>query len=269
MNGSRWDGRTLVHSCSTQQHLLMLLFTWRDFLSRYTPCCVVFVCFSIHQNRQPINQHKHHYYYYGSSVMMSAAFRAVASATCELGVGKEEELERRQNHASPVHYFFHSIYQNQPAIFRGTHNINITTRNSETCDGDSSPLRHTFDIGWDDVADLLCHCRYEYSATETTPPLFFQNGDPITDPHKLYASNPHAAYLDGCSVIINHADLHHSTIARLCDDLQQSFREKENSDLVDSLSCKTNSLFCSTNISSRLRKCILDTCKFPCSRSPR
>ena len=143
-----------------------------------------------------------------------------------MGVGKEEELENNLNHASPAHYFFHSIYQNLPAIFRGAH---ITPRNSES---DSSALRHTFDIGWDDVADLLQHCRREYSATETSPPLFFQKGDPITDPHKLYASNPHAAYLDGCSVIINHADLHHSTIAQLCDDLQHSFREKEKSGLV-------------------------------------
>jgi hypothetical protein len=154
---------------------------------------------------------------------MSAAFQSIASSARELGVGTDGELESDQNHSSSVHYFFHSIYQKQPAIFRGTH---ITTEDSESSSAnDTNPLRHTIDIGWDGVAALLHHCRREYSTTGTSPPLFFQNGNPITDPDTLYASNPHAAYLDGCSVIINHADLHHSTIAILCNDLQQSFRE--------------------------------------------
>lgn len=161
-------------------------------------------------------------------IIMSAAFRAIASAACELGVGKEAGPNKKQDDAYSVQYFFHSIYQQQPALFRGTRDDVVTTQNSDSsCDSNASALRNAFDIGWDDVAALLHHCRHEYSTTGTPPPLFFQDGVPIADP-LLYASNPHAAYLDGCSVIINHADLHHLTIARLCDDLQQSFRENFN-----------------------------------------
>ena len=146
---------------------------------------------------------------------MSAAFRAIASSACELGLGKGKSEQRS---TSSEQYFFNHIYQNQPAIFRDTQII--TTRNTERSGSDDR-----FDIGWDGVADLLHHCRRKYSTRGSSPPLFFQAGKPITDPDTLYASNPHAAYLDGCTVIINHADLHHPTIAHLCDDLQLSFRE--------------------------------------------
>ena len=43
-----------------------------------------------------------------------------------------------------------------------------------------------------------------------------------TDP-PLVILNLHAAYLDGCSIVMNHADTLHPTIAALCDDLQSSF----------------------------------------------
>ncbi len=123
----------------------------------------------------------------------------------------------------PVRHFFHAIYQTQPAIYRGT---DETCRTQETKRG-RCPLPQAFDMNWDDVATLLHRCRREHTTTGTSPPLLFQNGTAITDPDTLYASNPHAAYLDGCSIIINHADLHHPIIAQLCNDLQQTFRKMD------------------------------------------
>jgi ribosomal protein L16 Arg81 hydroxylase len=69
-----------------------------------------------------------------------------------------------------------------------------------------------------DVADLLSQCRQGESH-----PLYFKQGKPVTYPHGLYSSNPFAAYLDSCSIIVNHADLYHHLIANLCNDLQKTF----------------------------------------------
>eukprot|EP00804_Cyclotella_cryptica_P003395 CCRYP_018566-RA/>CCRYP_018566-RA protein AED:0.00 eAED:0.00 QI:461/-1/1/1/-1/1/1/356/255 len=39
----------------------------------------------------------------------------------------------------------------------------------------------------------------------------------------MYSSNPHAAYLDACSIIVNHADFHSAKVAELCNNLQKTF----------------------------------------------
>lgn len=158
---------------------------------------------------------------------MSSAFHTIASSECQLGLDKVAKHDSGENRTSQVRHFFHAIYQKQPAIYRGTHETCRVseTRNDETSNNSCPLLQQAFNMDWDDVATLLHHCRHEHTTTGTSPPLLFQNGTAITDPHTLYASNPHSAYLDGCSIIINHADLHHSIIAKLCDDLQQTFRE--------------------------------------------
>ena len=46
----------------------------------------------------------------------------------------------------------------------------------------------------------------------------------VTDELKLtYNNNLFAAYLDGCSIVLNHADWSSPWIAALCEDLQRSF----------------------------------------------
>lgn len=149
----------------------------------------------------------------------SSAFHAIASSECELGLG-HASCKNDGTSPSPVRYFFDAIWQKQPAIYRCKHGA------SPDDDGKTAdPLRQAFAMNWDDVASMLHHCRQRHPSTSTSPPLFFQNGNPITDPDTMYASNPHAAYLDGCSIIINHADLHHAAIAGICDDLSKTFRE--------------------------------------------
>lgn len=131
--------------------------------------------------------------------MGSSAFYNITSSKCVL-LGLSDE----DNQASSIRHFFDNIWQKQPAIFRG-------------CTDTS------FGMNWVEISELLHHCRHEHMSLGTEPPLFFQNGNPIVDPDTLYASNPHAAFLDGCSIIINHADLHHKKIADLCNDLQETF----------------------------------------------
>ena len=140
---------------------------------------------------------------------MSGAFNAIVSSDFELGLRKKQ-LDN--DDGCRVRQFFRDIYQQQPVMYRKT------TRGTDDTATEDCTLRQAVTMDWNDVATLLHHCRYD-----TPPPLFFQNGTPITDPQSVYASNPHAAYLDGCSIIVNHADLHHPTIALLCNDLQQTF----------------------------------------------
>ena len=157
---------------------------------------------------------------------MSVAFNAIVSSDFELGLSKKLDDDGCRVTTSPVHQFFSDIYQQQPVIYRSSTGRRSTdhTTTEEDC-----TLRQAVTMNWNDVAALLHHCRHDQkimtpcTLSPPSPPLFFQNGTPITDPHTLYASNPHAAYLDGCSIIINYADLHHPIIANLCNDLQRTF----------------------------------------------
>jgi len=137
--------------------------------------------------------------------MGSSAFNSiVASSKCEFGIAhKPRDNEHQQ---SPAQVFFEDVWQKQPAIF---HDVRSDDQSS------------IISLDWDDIATMLQHCRS--SADSADPPLFFQNGIPITDPHTIYNANPFSAYLDGCSIIVNHADFHHQKIAGLCDNLQQTF----------------------------------------------
>ena len=139
-----------------------------------------------------------------------SAFQAIASSPFELGITSSEATKqdddasqkepRSNNH---VQEFFTNVWQTQPAVFRSCHDASV----DKDC-----PLFKAVHMEWDDVAQMLHHCR----DSPLHAPLFFQNGNPITDPTTAYANNPHAAYLDGCSIIVNHADFHHPTIANLC-----------------------------------------------------
>lgn len=143
-----------------------------------------------------------------------SAFHAIASSIWELGDdGDGEKVEANDSQTPPIQRFFRDVWQVKPAIFR----------NSADAHNDFYPPHEVFSMTWDDVADLLHHCRHKHTSSANSPPLFFRNGTPISDPQTNYASNPHAAYLDACSIIINHADFHHHLIAKLCEDLQGVF----------------------------------------------
>ena len=138
-----------------------------------------------------------------------AVFEAIASSPCEFGLSSPSTSLKTDERKSYVEEFFQHVWQTQPAVFRSCH---------DACINHDCPLHKTVAMGWDSVAQMLHHCRESSSHS----PLFFQNGNPISDPEATYANNPHAAYLDGCSIIVNHADFHHEIIANLCNSLQET-----------------------------------------------
>ena len=130
-------------------------------------------------------------------------FDEIVSSPCNLGDNKDPQRQSSTND------FFENIWQRHPAIFH--------TAQNKVVEGPGL-LSNMLGIGWDDVAELIQHSRQEGS-----PPLFFQQGKPVTDAQSLYCCNPFAAYLDACSIIVNHADFHSSHIANICNDLQKTF----------------------------------------------
>lgn len=160
--------------------------------------------------------------------MSSSVFHDILSSSqCEYGFKIKsdddgDDTDHGDDADARAKSFFKHIWQHQPMIFRSTH---------KTCQADGI-LRQTMTMGFNGVADMLHNCRKssspqsDYTSTNsaaTAPPLFFQNGSAITDPYSMYSSNPYAAYLDGCSIVVNHADLQSASIAKLCNDLQSSF----------------------------------------------
>ncbi|KAL7551104.1 hypothetical protein ACHAWF_014300 [Thalassiosira exigua] len=116
--------------------------------------------------------------------------------------------------------FFETIWQVAPRVYR---------RNKAEDAG--CPLERAVNLGWDGLATLLERSRKRFARTTTTaaagtldPPLFFRNQTPVQFPEvqSVYNSSPFAAYLDGCSIVLNHADELSPRLAALCEDLQQS-----------------------------------------------
>ena len=131
-------------------------------------------------------------------------FQDITSSKCKLGIDGHGDTMIQ----SSKQHFFDNIWQKQPAMFHTSYH-QLYKR------GDLSEL---LNMQWDDVADLMENCRQSDSQ-----PLLFQQGRPVTDPHSLYSSNPFAAYLDACSIIVNHADFHSPFVANLCNALQNTF----------------------------------------------
>jgi hypothetical protein len=85
--------------------------------------------------------------------------------------------------------------------------------------------------GWHVLVELLDQVREEMERDDgqllkegDAGALLFKNQEGLSpDDHALYANSLFAAFLDGCSVIVNHADFFSPWIAALCEDIQLSF----------------------------------------------
>ena len=120
--------------------------------------------------------------------------------------------------------FFDATWQTEPRLYR---------RNK--VENSDCPLMSAISLGWDGLASLLERSRSRFAnindddevptAGTLDPPLFFRNQTPVQFPEvqSMYNCNPFAAYLDGCSVVLNHADHLCPRLAALCEDLQLSF----------------------------------------------
>jgi ribosomal protein L16 Arg81 hydroxylase len=85
--------------------------------------------------------------------------------------------------------------------------------------------------GWHVLVELLDQVRQEMERDDgqllkegDAGALLFKNQEGLSpDDRALYANSLFAAFLDGCSVIVNHADFFSPWIAALCEDIQLSF----------------------------------------------
>lgn len=122
--------------------------------------------------------------------------------------------------------FFQSVWQNSCRVFKrrpteGTASVS-----------NKSAFERLIDNGWDEMLRLLQAARHREELSSQTEwrkdrPILFQNQETLShnEQDELFGSSPSlfAAYLHGCSVVINHADWHNLAIADLCEDLQRSF----------------------------------------------
>ncbi len=117
-----------------------------------------------------------------------------------------------------------SYEQKSPKIQTISNNENATSTNTHL-------LKNTLTMGWNGVMNMLEQSRkYDNEIKASQPyhplkPLFLQNQQPLqhVDIEHQYASNPFAAYLDGCSIIQNHAEYFSTPLSEVCLDLQKSF----------------------------------------------
>jgi len=132
-----------------------------------------------------------------------------------------------------IPFFFDAIWQRSCGVFPLEGEIQSTLADGqypwkEDCVL-QNPYKELIRQGWHVLIDLL-----EKSREDNEQPLDLTNGEKIPllfknqvllsqEERARYGSSLFAAYLDGCSVVINHSDSRSPWIAALCQDLQASF----------------------------------------------
>lgn len=145
----------------------------------------------------------------------------------EINVNKESSALHQIIGNTSIDSFLSDVYQKEPHLFH----TQIHDKDSR-----SAALTSVYSMGWDGVCSMLHKSHdnlYQYHSVESNQedfdtsslPLFFRNQTPIQSEEirDTYGNSPFAAYLDGCSIVNNHADLLSAPLAALCLDLQQSF----------------------------------------------
>lgn len=123
--------------------------------------------------------------------------------------------------------FFEQTWQNECKIYRNNNETPTlpedTMWNAERIQ--QSPLKELVRMAWPALVSLLHEARGRYQeydeAEDTMLPILFREQQSVSSDR--YGGNLFGAYLDGCSVILNHADWLCPYIAHLCLDLQKSF----------------------------------------------
>lgn len=122
-----------------------------------------------------------------------------------------------------VEEFFEEVWQDRCLVFP-----NDFERSSNPNDGinNQSPYNDLIENGWDAMVGLVENARDRYGNDRfddaDSVPLLFQNRQ-CSSGCDQYGNSLFHAYLDGNSVVLNHADWTCPYIARLCLDLQKSF----------------------------------------------
>lgn len=134
---------------------------------------------------------------------------------------------------TPEHEFFQHTWQKESKVYRhsNTESVNISGMWNED-QMLRSPLEEILSQNWHIVIDLLHRAETKTNRkgeggprAEHEIPLIFQNSEVQSQDavEESYGASLFAPYLNGCSVVLNHADLLSPWIAGLCQDLQKSF----------------------------------------------
>ena len=125
--------------------------------------------------------------------------------------------------------FFDEIWQQQCGVFRCSSSDLKESKTEEAVWNDGeNPLRALISNGWPLLIDLMEQGRNQIEQGQDPDfasdlmPLIFQAQKCLSQPN-IYANNISMAYLDGCSIVLNHSDTLNGYIATLCQDLQKSF----------------------------------------------
>ena len=156
----------------------------------------------------------------GGCTMASARSRAESSSLEAILDGTIEE-------------FFENVWQRscslqgrsiepalEPSLFRTPSQLEI--------EDDSNPYLELVRHGWSVLLDLIERAQAESENADgwsEKTAIVFRNRAALPPPEQqaCYGSSLFAAFLDGCSIVVNHADLYSPHIALLCHDLQRSF----------------------------------------------
>jgi len=156
----------------------------------------------------------------------------MAAATAELKESKSLELILGNG---PIHPFFEHVWQTACAIY-SVPILQDDSRNgrwskSRALEKNGNPLQELLQSAWNVVVELMdqkhrtfLEEQQDQDFTKACIPLLFRNCESLSQEERdVYDHNLWAAYLDGCSVVLNHADLQSPAIAAVCEDLQSSF----------------------------------------------
>ena len=138
---------------------------------------------------------------------LAASSNDVESKLLQHSVSNDEEL-------CTIESFFGNVWEKKPRLFRKTKS-NMKTNDALTAD-----VGGLLNVSWQNVADALDSCHTVESKTGSEV-LYFRQGVEVDK--DMYPSDAKLAFLDGCSVVINHADFCSKKIASICDDYQLSF----------------------------------------------
>jgi hypothetical protein len=135
---------------------------------------------------------------------------------------QEESIALRSIIGGPTKPFFDEIWQNACVLY--ANKIDDKDNNNGTFDlqrVQASPYQELLRNGWSSLIQLLENARQPPETPDSdSSPLLFQNRENVS-PDRYNQSLFHA-YLDGCSVVLNHADETCPYLAALCQDLQTS-----------------------------------------------
>jgi len=139
-------------------------------------------------------------------------------------------LQSIVGHEISTHDFFEQVWQKECKIFRSATSLQqpqpsngAVSSEDEAC---HSPLNSLVCNASPALLSLLQEARGRYGECDsaddnTMVPILFCNGQSVSP--EPYGYNLFHAYLDGCSVVLNHADWSSAEIARVCLDLQKNF----------------------------------------------